>query len=299
LAGYNEFMTRLLFAVFFLCLWFRTVTTPILSVVLEQQINLITQEFSTISSTDVPTDNSLGLIEWDGAKFNHETVYFEAIIKCDTCSGGNSQASVSLYNSGGVVVTGSTLTSTSSTYTLVRSNAITANLTNNTNYTTQLKLDATSGTAYLQAARLIVVQNNSRITDTRTHIEIGNTTYTSNQAREIINHPKRVSLDLTRFSPTPAIYFEATLKSTGGGAYAYAALSTAADCSSIVTDSEVASLGTSWERTRSNAISLSSNSVYHVCIKGEQGYDAHISNAKLILDQSNSLGITNLESNPF
>ncbi|MBU1110106.1 glycosyltransferase, partial [Patescibacteria group bacterium] len=58
------------------------------SVTIEQQINIIDQVYtSTTTETFLPTDNSLGLILWDGTKYNGASVYFEAIIRCVGCTG--------------------------------------------------------------------------------------------------------------------------------------------------------------------------------------------------------------------
>jgi len=48
---------------------------------LEQQINILDQEYSHTGDTDdAPTDNSLGLVHWDEDAYTGETVYFEAVI---------------------------------------------------------------------------------------------------------------------------------------------------------------------------------------------------------------------------
>jgi len=142
---------------------------------IEQQINIIDQEFSTTSSTASPTDNSLGLVNWDADDYNGEAVYFEAIIRCTSCSGGNAETDATLYTEGGSAVTGATVSTTSSSYSRVRSSAITGNLVDGTDYTVRLARDATSGTAYIKAARLIIVQSDATmLTNTAHHIEIGN-----------------------------------------------------------------------------------------------------------------------------
>ena len=143
---------------------------------IEQQINIIDQEYSTANTTAQPTDNSLGLVNWDADDYNGETAYFEAIIRCDSCSGGNAETDTTLYTEGGSAVTGATVSTTSSSYSRVRSSAITGNLVDGTDYTVRLARDATTGgTAYVKAARLIIVQSDATmLTTTAHHIEIGN-----------------------------------------------------------------------------------------------------------------------------
>ncbi|OGY16723.1 MAG: hypothetical protein A2785_01105 [Candidatus Chisholmbacteria bacterium RIFCSPHIGHO2_01_FULL_49_18] len=144
---------------------------------IEQQINIIDQEYSTANTTAQPTDNSLGLVNWDADDYNGEAVYFEAVIRCVSCTGGgNLEADATLYTEAGSAVTGGTVSTTSTSYARVRSSAITANLVDGTDYTVRLARDATTGgTAYVKAARLIIVQSDATmLTNTAHHVEIGN-----------------------------------------------------------------------------------------------------------------------------
>ena len=162
----------LLLSLFFYSYWLKPVSQVLAAHGLEkfeQQINISNGEFSTTNTTDSPTDNSLGLISFDSAQYDGDVVYFEALMKCVTCSGGNSRVSASLYNDSGS--SAATVTTTSGSYTLVRSGSIAPAADD---YTVRFKLDATSGTAFIKAARLIIVQTNTTgITDTQTHIEVG------------------------------------------------------------------------------------------------------------------------------
>src|SRR3989344_1087541 len=137
----------------------------------EQQINIIDQEFSCGLSSCTsysPDDNSLGIVHWDAAKYNGETVYFEAVIR-----NGLSAESVeaALFSSSGSQVTGSEVTITSTSYTRVRSSALT--LTDDTDYSVRGK--RALGTVFIKSARLIIVQSaDPSITDTQTQVEVGN-----------------------------------------------------------------------------------------------------------------------------
>lgn len=262
----------------------------------EQQINLINQEYTATDSA-VPTDNSLGLIHWDGDTFNGDSVYFEAIVKCDGCSGGNDQVIATLYTSGGSAVSNGSISTTSETYTLIRTtNNLLSSLSNDTNYTVRITRDATAGTASIKAARLIVIQSDTAITHTQTHIELGGASTTTNPAYELLPVPKIFKYDAKAYAPTPTVTLEATLRSSDGDGTAYASLSTLSNCSSTVSNSETSVAGTSWGLAASESISLTDGSTYYVCIKSSSGHTASIANAHLILTQSTSVGIAAVET---
>lgn len=174
---------------------------------LEQQINFMTEEFMTTSGTDSPTDNSLGIINFDPDEYSDETVYFEAVIRCDSCTGGNTQVAVSLYSVGGGSQT--TVTTTSSTYTRIRSGSLSLSAGD---YTVRFQRDATAGTAYIKAARLVVVQSGSGITDTQTHIEVGDYDSEALLSAQGLSAPRYYLYDHDQYSGTVNAYFEATLR---------------------------------------------------------------------------------------
>ncbi len=177
---------------------------------LEQQINISDGEFSTANTTDSPTDNSLGLINFDTSKYTGATVYFEAVIRCLSCSGGNSRVAASLYNDAGA--SQATVTNAASTYTRVRTTSLSLS---SDDYTVRFKLDATSGTAYIKAARLIIVQAASSITATQTQVEVGNYENSTNTSATALTSPKYYQYDHAQYSGTVNAYLEATLKTTG------------------------------------------------------------------------------------
>lgn len=176
------------------------------TVTVEQQINIIDTNFGTPNLTDSPTDNSLGLVHWDGTNYTGATVYFEAVINT---TGGT--ISATLYTSGGSAVSGSTVTTSSNTFVRVRSSAIT--LTNGTDYTVRTK-NSTAVTNSIQAARLIIVQTDpTQISNSETQVEVGNNDTTgSNTSMTALGRPKIYKYDDTKFSPRPTAYFEATLQ---------------------------------------------------------------------------------------
>lgn len=184
---------------------------------LEQQINIINQEYTTTNTTYSPTDNSLGLILWDGSAYTGETVYFEALISCDTCSGGNTAAQVSLYTDAGAAVANANVSTTSSSYTLVRSSAITADLVEDEEYTVRLKVDATSGTAKIKAARLIILQaDGSALTDTVHQIELGSNQEIGSTTYSELTDPKYYYYNEDQYSGSKTAYLEATMKGEAG-----------------------------------------------------------------------------------
>ena len=178
---------------------------------LVQHINISNGEFSTTSATASPTDNSLGLVHYDSSEYTSAVVYFEAVVRCDGCDTGNEQVSVSLYNDAGV--SQSTLTSTSSTYTRLRSGSLALSADD---YTVRFFRDSNSGTAYLKSARLVIVQNDgTHITDTQTQIEVGHNESTSNTSQTELSAPKYYQFDADAFTGTTNAYFEATLNTNG------------------------------------------------------------------------------------
>lgn len=54
---------------------------------IEQQINIIDQNYNNDTASYLPNDNSLGLIKWDGSKYSGEAVYFEAVLNDGTSWG--------------------------------------------------------------------------------------------------------------------------------------------------------------------------------------------------------------------
>jgi len=268
------------------------VTSGTENVVIEQQINIIDQVYNT-TGTAQPTDNSLGLILWDGTKYNGETVYFEAVIYCDTCSGGNNRVLAGLYaDDGGLAAT---VFTSSASYIRVRSDAITANLTDNKEYTVRLTRDATAGTAYIKAARLIVVQSAPTITDTQTQIEVGDVESSLSGVYVALTNPKIFLWDKDKCSGNVQIYFEASFISDESATVASAALSSDG-CSTTVTSSPLTDISAAMVRLRSGSLTLTDDTVYQVCIKGDGSRGINLKNAKIIIEQTtNTRGLTDIE----
>lgn len=264
----------------------------------EQQINIINQEYNTTATTASPTDNSLGLVLWDQDLYNNEAVYFEAVIYCNTCVLGNQQVVAGLYSDTGGLVTGSQVTTTQTSYTRVRTGDISSNLTDGEEYTIRLTVDAVTGTAYVKAARLVVDQSHTAITDTETQVELGNNATTTSTTYELMAGPKIYHFDTNMMSDKTGAYFEASLQGSDGSAVAYASLSSSATCASTVSGSEVSVTGTTWGRARSSSIlaNLTDDTDYWVCIHTTAADTGSIANAKLIFTQSNATAISAIET---
>ena len=197
----------LIIALFILALnW--SIKPVLATTTIEQQINITDQEFYTTSTTDYPTDNSLGLFRWESDSYTGATVYFEAVLN----STSTYTTTATLYTSDGSAVSGSSVSVTGTVfYTRVRSSAIT--LTDGVNYTVRVKSTSTGGAAHMKLARLIIVQADStKLTNTESQIEIGNSEGTSNTSYTILTDKKIYRYDSSKFSPAPTAYFEASFR---------------------------------------------------------------------------------------
>lgn len=219
---------------------------------IEQQINLLNGEYSTTSTTDTPTTNSFGLIHFDGSEYDGETVYFEAVARCVSCTGGNQRVSVSLYNDAGV--SQSTITTTSSSYTRIRSGSLALPTDD---FTVRFRVDADSGTAYLKSVRLIVDQSANPIRNTETQIEIGTPESTANTSAAALVDPKYYLFDADRYDGTVNSYFEATLRTNGN------------DTSSDYYFSAYDSGGEEWSTNQSNMVDDSTLSFASTAVDGD------------------------------
>ena len=192
---------------------------------IEQQINIIDQEFIKTVSLDNfdPTDNSLGLIRWDSSKYNGATVYFEVVMRTAADAAGDMTIEAALFSSSGTQVTGSAVTTTNNSFERVRSGALTLdvlpNLESGLDYS--VRIHRTTGlfrNIHMKAARLIIVQSaDPSITDTQTQVEVGNDETSTATSYTDLTDKKIYRYTSGSWTPTPTVYFEASLKATGGG----------------------------------------------------------------------------------
>jgi cellulose synthase/poly-beta-1,6-N-acetylglucosamine synthase-like glycosyltransferase/transposase-like protein len=280
---------------------------------IEQQINIITKEFSTSSASYQPTNSQ---VAWGGSTnfSNIDNVYFEAVIKSDNAAWS---ATAELYN-----VTDSTSVTTVSTnatsYTRMRSADISgsANLQAGDVYTVRYRVTNILGTAYIQAARIIVLQvgvTDESITKSQTQVEVGAyQTGITSTSYVTLDDPKYYCYatetdtgttcstddESTVWSPTPTATFSATVKIADSSDSVSARL--------IDEDSNVrgeftfpGSGSTTWVLVADLSVTLTAGQEYYVQVKCT-GTDcsASIANAKIILDQdaTASGGIDALET---
>ncbi|OGC79606.1 hypothetical protein A3K01_03050 [candidate division WWE3 bacterium RIFOXYD1_FULL_43_17] len=256
--------------------------------IIEQQINIITKSQYSNNTTWVPTDSSLGIAYWDADKYPGATVYLEIDFYETEWLGY-----VALHKADGTYVGEWNADMGSNSYHRMRTTALT--LTDDTGYTVRWK-SANSFGQTLLAARFIVIQTDTtKITATETPVEIGGNETTTSASYANLTDKRTWLYDSSKFTPTPTATFEATLANDTAGQTTYAALYTdGATCSSQVTGSEISTTGTAFTRVRSGSVTLSSGTEYTVCIKAGAN-TAKIANAKVLLSQSDSGGITDTE----
>lgn len=251
-------------------------------------INLFSETSATTTSTTKVVASLADAVGhyWDADAYDGEIkVYFEAVLKSST----SSSAYALICSLSGTEVTGSEVSTTSTTSTVVRSGDIKANLVDNTGYVTYIK--ATSGvTTTIYAARLIIVQSGG-VTKTETQVPlIGQ--LISSQSVSIIDHyySYRFYYDASKYDGSVSIFFESSCRSTGGGITATAYLY---DTSSNQITS-VSVVGTTGARVRSSAISLTDGTTYIVKLRTSNAFfAAQIGSCKLIIQQT---GFTKTET---
>ncbi len=260
-----------------------------------QQINIMDQVYSTTSGTAVPTDNSLGLINWDADKFPADSV--EVFFEVSFTETGSGDCSAALYNTLGEEVDGSAVTGSKPGGVYVRKRSSTAiSLIDGTDYSVRVKNTVAGQTTLIKSARLIVVQTGTtKLTTTQTYIEVGNNETSTQTAYTQLTDKKIYTYDADVYAPAPTTYFEATIANdTAGQTTSLALYENAATCVTEVASSEITVVGTTWARVRSSAITLSDSASYMVCMKTSAN-TAKVSNAKIIHEQTDAGGITKLE----
>lgn len=236
---------------------------------------------STVSSTSTsyvettnPTYKYIDVADYNGA-----TYYFEANFK--TSAG---TAYVSLHDTAGNVISGSEVTTTSTSEIRVRSSAI--SLTGTNTYTVRIKV--TSGdTITYYASRIIVSQTS--FTKTRTDINLlspnGNVVTTASTS-----YVDTSSIGFSYFTFTsanwdgsPTYYLESTLKTSSGTASI--SLHTAAGV--LVTNATCSTSSTSYVNVRSSTFTLTDATNYYIKIKTTSG-TASFAHADVVILQPSS-----------
>ncbi|MDD4985148.1 MAG: hypothetical protein PHQ43_05075 [Dehalococcoidales bacterium] len=234
---------------------------------------------------------------------------------CDdaACSGGSSTradsgadfAQVALVDSSGQVITA--IQTSSSVYGRVRKEepiVLADGIYSASIHTSE----ATNTTGYVLAARLVLVQEATPLTNTATQVEIGDyeTGITSTSYVDL-THPKYYAYDQDKFSPVPETYgdieFHATVKIADSADTVHAAL---VNKTSGNTVAEVSHTGdTNWDLGVATNVDAdadwdtTNDDEYKVQVKctdgGGGGCSASIANAKLVIKQDADQGISALE----
>ena len=174
----------------------------------EQQINIINQQFSTASLSDAPTDNTLGIINYNAARYTSPTVYFEAVGVFTDCS-GSEDGFVSLYTTGGSQVAGSELNIDCTVDEILRSGALSLA---SGDYSIRARSSSVLETLTIKSARLIIVQASFNLTATETQIEIGdNDSVGPGGPITALTDPKRWFYDASKYDGAVTVSFEATI----------------------------------------------------------------------------------------
>jgi hypothetical protein len=252
--------------------------------------------WSATATAYSPTDDSMGLVQWDSTKFNGAvTVYFEAVFSSNSATAAS--ATVGLFASGNTTTPVATVTNPANTsVNRVRSTAVT--LTTATNYTVRTKVTA-GATISLLAARLIVVQSSSwpsTITATQTNIELGDDFSTTSTAYALPTDTRFWALPsvTTKYDAGATCYFEGTIKSSVSGTAATLALVGVAGNTTPLTT--VSTTLTAWTRVRSAAFTCTTAQTVHPELKSAAGTaTASMQNARVIVEQS-AAGLSKLET---
>ncbi len=245
---------------------------------------------TTTSTTYVIAHTALPHVYWDNDAYTGTVkVYMEVMLKTSNASYATYAM---LYTTGGAAVTGSDISTTSTTSTWLRSSNFKANLTDNTNYYLRLKVANAAATATVYAARLVVEQTGA-ITKTESQISLGgqvsSTTNTSGTNHAYLHY---FYWDAKKFDGAVNVYFEATLRNTSAFFTSYAWL--ADDSNTLVTGSTVSVSGTTANRARSSAITLVDGTTYHARLRTNNGGGTcQVSDVRLIVQQT---GFTKTET---
>lgn len=205
-------------------------------------------------------------------------IYFEVVMKI---SSGSYTAYAELY-SGAASVTGSELTTTSTSEVRLRSGDISGALSDGGSYRVRIKSSNASGTTTLYQARIIIVQTGT-ITKTETVFTLESNSTTTGTSYTDASNSGIYLWDANQFDGTVAVYFEAYLSGQTVSDTAYAQLATTGG--SAVSSSEVSSTGSTDTRVRSSAVTLADDTEY-VCQIKTSSSTGRVRAARIIIVQT-------------
>jgi len=172
---------------------------------IRQEINILD---SILSATSGNYATSSEIVTLEPSKYTGATYYFEVVAKAD----GGAHFNVTLRNATSSEIV-STVDAFAISYRRFRSVAFTA-----PGDATQYKvtIDNTAGISkYVNAARIIILQDSASITNTQTQIEIGSATTTASNTTTLpLQSPKYWYYDSSKWDPTPTFYAEVSFQNT-------------------------------------------------------------------------------------
>lgn len=245
---------------------------------------------SNSSTSYLIATTALPYVRWDNDAYTGTVkVYMEVMLKTSNASYA---AYAMLYTTAGVAVTGSDISTTSTTSTWLRTSDFKANLTDDTNYYLRIKVANASATVTVYAARLVIEQTGA-ITKTESQISLGGQVVgTTNTSGIDYTYLYYFYWDSKRFDGAVSVYFEATLRNTGVGVTSYAWLADGSN--TLVTGSTASVTGTTANRSRSSAITLVDGTTYHARLRTSSGIGTcQVSDVRLIVQQA---GFTKTET---
>lgn len=218
---------------------------------------------------------------WDSSNYDGTVAtYFEVVLRTGNADG---TAYAALYDMAGNEVSGSEVTTVSTTNVRLRSSAVT--LVDDTEYVVRIK-NGNSRTTTVSEGRIVVSQSGT-ITKTETQICVSGTnpSTTSTSYVDISTAPLFL-YDADQYDGTVAIYFEAVLSDSGAGVIANARLVDSGGTE--VASSPVGQTGTTDSRQRSSALTLVDGETYRVQYKSNTAGTVRVRIARLIIVQTGS-----------
>lgn len=251
---------------------------------MQKLINLMNTARTTTSASYTYTEDRNPLFYWDADVYDNVTaVYLEAVMRA--AAGDTAYMILSVVDpvGGSSNITGSEISTTSTTNVKVRSSDIKGNLTDNSDWLRARWKRTGAGTASFDSVRLIIVQQGA-VTKTETVIELGEELNTTTSYVEPDNYAVFLYTS-SRFNGTVNAYFEADLHNNGTTETTYAQLYDVT-AAAAVSGSEVSHTGdASTTRKRSAAITLTDGHEYRAQVKGS-ATTCDVTGTKIIIQQT-------------
>lgn len=250
----------------------------------EKHVSLLNVTRTTTSTSYTFTTDRNGFWYYDADVYDNVTaIYFEGVMRATAADDAYMVLSKVSDSSD---VTGSEITTDSTTNIRVRSGDIKANLVDGTDYRLRFKSGA-GATASFDAARVIIVQQGA-VSKTETVIMLGERNSLGTSYFNMTTYP-RFLFESGRFDGTVNIYLEATLKCGNAARTAYVKLydtTATADVSS----SEISHTGdTTATRVRSGALTLVDGHSYEVLGTSADASSEDALSVCLIIQQSGTV----------